>query len=43
MYSCHPILGCYNLFSPVKLTIRSFSFIIGSTKESLLEAEEANL
>ena len=27
MYSCHTILECYNLFSGVKLSIRSFCFI----------------
>ena len=27
MYSCHSILECYNLFSGVKLSIRSFCFI----------------
>ena len=28
MYSCHSILECYNLFFGVKLSIRSFCFII---------------
>ena len=28
MYSCHSVLGCYNLSSGVKLSIRSFCFII---------------
>ena len=27
MYSCHSILECSNLFSGVKLSIRSFGFI----------------
>ena len=27
MYSCHSILECYNLFSGVKLSTRSFCFI----------------
>ena len=27
MYSCHSILDCYDLFSGVKLSIISFSFI----------------
>ena len=27
MYTCHSILECYNLFSGVKLSIRSFCFI----------------
>ena len=27
MYCCHSILECYNLFSGVKLSIRSFCFI----------------
>ena len=27
MYSCHSILECFNLFSRVKLSIRSFCFI----------------
>ena len=32
MYSCHSILECYNLFSGVGLSMRSFSFIIGVLK-----------
>ena len=28
MYSCHSMLECCNLFSGVKLSIRSFCFII---------------
>ena len=27
VYSCLPLLECYNLFSGVKLSIRSFCFI----------------
>ena len=27
MYSCHSVVECYNLFSGVKLSIRSFCFI----------------
>ena len=27
MYCCHSILECYNLFSGVKLSIRSFCFV----------------
>ena len=27
MHSCHSILECYNLFSGVDLSIRSFGFI----------------
>ena len=36
MYSCHSIQECYNLFSGVKLSIRSFCFII---KQMALYAE----
>ena len=27
MFSCHSLLECYNLFSGVKLSIESFSYI----------------
>ena len=30
MYGCHSILECYNLFSGVKLSIRSFCFVFVS-------------
>ena len=30
MYSCHSILECYNLFSGVRLSMRSFCFIPGT-------------
>ena len=29
MYICHSILECYDLFSGVKLSIKSFCFIYG--------------
>ena len=32
MYGCHSILECYNLSSGVKLSIRSFFFIITQMK-----------
>ena len=40
MYSCHSILECYNLFSGVKLSIRSFCFIIKFIDFALREPRE---
>ena len=33
MYSCYSIQDCYNLFSDVKLSIRSFHFISASAQD----------
>ena len=42
MYSCHSILECYNLFSRVKLSIRSFYFIseVACWKFQILESKD---
>ena len=39
MYSCHCILECYNLFSGVKLCIRSFFFYFETTFTRCLRGE----